>query len=205
MKFNIKSFIMGFICSSVLLSITSIAYAQNKNIEAFYNDIKLMVNGKIVDTKQDAPFIYNGRTYTPSRYVAEALGATVKWNETTNTVEVTNDKQNTNTVVTENLNSNTNDVTTIKKDGFTLYVFNDNQYISSTEINNKYRVFPPKNKDTVTFLFNEKNILSIVNLYNYNNVLIPNIKYTIISGNSCFEYNYFIEILKPLFDKNLQN
>lgn len=34
------------------------------------------------------PLIYSGRTYVPVRFIAENLGMTVKWNETTNMVEI---------------------------------------------------------------------------------------------------------------------
>lgn len=47
-----------------------------------------LVNGwpKILDT---APFIENNRTYVPVRFIAEALGATVDWDQTTQTVTIT--------------------------------------------------------------------------------------------------------------------
>ena len=38
----------------------------------------------------DAPaYIENGRTYTPLRFIAEALNATVDWNSTSQTVTIT--------------------------------------------------------------------------------------------------------------------
>ena len=46
------------------------------------------VNGKAVQMDV-APFIENSRTYTPSRFVAEALGAKVDWNEETRKVFIT--------------------------------------------------------------------------------------------------------------------
>ena len=45
------------------------------------------VNGE--DVKLDSPaFVENDRTYTPIRFISENLGATVKWNETEQTVTI---------------------------------------------------------------------------------------------------------------------
>lgn len=90
---SIKSFVVGIIVGIMLLSAFDV-FADNKNIEAFYNNIKLSIDGKMVelkDTKGNAiePFIYEGTTYLPVRAIAEALGMEVKFNETTNTVELT--------------------------------------------------------------------------------------------------------------------
>lgn len=47
-----------------------------------------LVNEKLI-TLNAAPYIENGRTYVPIRFVSEALGADVKWNNTTKTVTIT--------------------------------------------------------------------------------------------------------------------
>lgn len=46
------------------------------------------VNGETV-TLDSPAFLENGRTYTPIRFVSEALGATVEWDEATQTVTIT--------------------------------------------------------------------------------------------------------------------
>ena len=47
-----------------------------------------ILNGE--EVKLDAPaFIENGRTYTPVRFIAEALGASVSWNTETREVTIT--------------------------------------------------------------------------------------------------------------------
>ena len=83
-----KRFISGFLFGALLFAVPAIAN-NSKTVEAFYNNIKLSVYGQIVDTEGNEPFIVGGRTYVPARYVAEAMGGVVKWNETENTVEVT--------------------------------------------------------------------------------------------------------------------
>lgn len=82
-----KGFIVGVIVTSIVAS-SLFSFAEMQSIEAFFNDIKIRINGKVIDTGNDKPFIYNGRTYLPARYVAEGLGGTVKWNESSNTVEI---------------------------------------------------------------------------------------------------------------------
>lgn len=83
-----KRFISGFLLGALIFSVPALAN-NSKNIEAFYNNIKIKVYGQLVNTEGNEPFIVGGRTYVPARYVAEAMGGVVKWNETENIVEVT--------------------------------------------------------------------------------------------------------------------
>lgn len=94
-NFDIKSCAIGLIIGGlVMVSIPS--FAANKSIQAFYNNIKLSINNKDIKFADgEEPFIVNGRTFLPAKYVAEGLGATIKWNETTNTVEVTSNSNTT--------------------------------------------------------------------------------------------------------------
>lgn len=50
--------------------------------------IKLIVNGEAIATDV-APVNIDGRVYVPARYVAEALGATVEWDNANNAVVIT--------------------------------------------------------------------------------------------------------------------
>lgn len=47
-----------------------------------------LVNENLITLKA-APYIENGKTYVPIRFVSEALGADVQWNGTTKTVTIT--------------------------------------------------------------------------------------------------------------------
>lgn len=82
-----KRFISGFVLGALIFAVPVLAN-NSKNIEAFYNNIKIKVYGQLVDTEGNEPFIVDGRTYVPARYVAEAMGGHVNWNAETNTVEV---------------------------------------------------------------------------------------------------------------------
>jgi len=80
MKFNFKSFVAGvLVAATVTAVVPSIAKEAAEQITAVYRNIKLVVDGVLVEPK-DAngnnvePFIYNGTTYLPVRAVATAFG-----------------------------------------------------------------------------------------------------------------------------------
>ncbi len=91
-----KQFIVGIIIAAMLFSFSAV-FAENKSIVAYFNDIKIQLDGKFIELKDVnenpvRPFIHEGTTYLPVRAIAEALGMEVKYNETTNTVELTKKK-----------------------------------------------------------------------------------------------------------------
>ena len=80
---------------AAVLATTAFATVGSRTAELFYNNIKVMINGKEV-TPTDAngnavePFIIDGTTYLPVRGVASALGMNVGWDSATNTVTLDN-------------------------------------------------------------------------------------------------------------------
>ncbi len=94
MKRELRGFIFGVVLTSVLVSTVGVFASERvtEKIEVFYNNIKLVVDGKPVkfgkDTagKQIEPLIYEGTTYLPVRAVGEALGKVVDWDGKTQTV-----------------------------------------------------------------------------------------------------------------------
>lgn len=91
MKANFKSIVSGIIIGATLTSGIAIAKTGTENLEAWYANIQIMINGNHIEPK-DAngnrvePFIVNGTTYLPVRAVGEALGKEVTWDSETNTV-----------------------------------------------------------------------------------------------------------------------
>ena len=81
-KQTITSFILG-----ALLFLTIPAFAESRTINALYNNIRLKINGIFIKTDVE-PFIVNGRTMVPARFVAESLGATVRFNDDENCVDI---------------------------------------------------------------------------------------------------------------------
>ena len=84
---NKCNFIIGFIVGAVLTGAMGV-FAYNSYIEATYNNIKIKLNDNYIDTGTDEPFIANGRTYIPARYVAQAMGGDVSWDAENNTVNI---------------------------------------------------------------------------------------------------------------------
>lgn len=83
-----KQLIIGILIGALLFgAIPVMATTGIKELKAFYNNIKISVNGKEIKTDIE-PFIVDGRTYVPVRVVSEALGVDVNWNDKTNTVEI---------------------------------------------------------------------------------------------------------------------
>ena len=94
---NIRSFLCGMLATALLVGLVGPAVAASHvNKQLYYNDIKVRLNGKVLDLK-DAngkkvePFIIDGTTYLPVRAVGEALGLNVSWDGSTSTVILGND------------------------------------------------------------------------------------------------------------------
>lgn len=92
-KDKIKGFVLGLCVALVISSGAVFASSLSKTVTAFYNNIKLVIDGKEI-TPKDAngnvvePFIIDGTTYLPVRAVSEALGKEVDWDGTSNTVYI---------------------------------------------------------------------------------------------------------------------
>lgn len=118
---NIRTFVAGLIVGTILLSTVTV-FAGTQTIEAFYNNIKISIEGKAIELKDAAgdpiePFIHEGTTYLPIRAIAEALGMEVKYNETTNTVELTKAKE-VGTVNQRGVAVSNNDYTIVKENEY---------------------------------------------------------------------------------------
>lgn len=94
-KGKISGFICGFLVATLLFSTAAVGFAStgSKSITAVYNNIKLYVDQKLITPKDAAgntvePFIYNGTTYLPVRAVADALGQSVSWDNSTKSVYI---------------------------------------------------------------------------------------------------------------------
>jgi len=59
-----------------------------KKIEIYIGKAEAYINGQAVALDSPA-LIQNSRTYMPVRFIAESLGANVKWNDVTRQVVIT--------------------------------------------------------------------------------------------------------------------
>lgn len=90
MKDKLKGIVLGIVIG-VMLVPTAFAAIGTVTKDLSYDDIKISLNGKIIEPK-DAngnkiePFIIEGTTYLPVRAVGDALGLNVEWEATSKTV-----------------------------------------------------------------------------------------------------------------------
>ncbi|MBE6658986.1 MAG: copper amine oxidase [Ruminococcaceae bacterium] len=92
-KDKLKGFAAG-VAATLLVSTTvvpAVAAGVTKTAELYYNNIKVVIEGKRADLKDALgnpvePFTINGTTYLPVRAVANALDMAVDWDGKTQTV-----------------------------------------------------------------------------------------------------------------------
>ncbi len=90
-KKRVQGFVAGALTVAVLGCGTGFAKEAAESITAVYQNIKLVVDGVLIEPK-DAngnvvePFIYNGTTYLPVRAVGQAFNKEVSWDGENSTV-----------------------------------------------------------------------------------------------------------------------
>jgi predicted secreted protein len=84
-----RNLITLILVPALVLSLALGVYAAtgSQQIEVTYRDISIQVNGKPVVADQE-PFIFQGRTFVPLRFVAQALGQNVTWDDSKSQVRV---------------------------------------------------------------------------------------------------------------------
>jgi hypothetical protein len=86
-KEKLKGAVIGAIVTFILMTAVP-ALARTEVITVHFNSIRIAIDGRLVQTENE-PFIYQGRTYLPTRDVADAMGYDVTWENSTNTVHLT--------------------------------------------------------------------------------------------------------------------
>lgn len=95
MKYQWKGFVSGILASIMLMSFVATAYAAyQKQATLHYTGIKITLDGETItptdgNGKTVDPFIVDGTTYLPVRAVANALGLDVAWDQSPQTVKLT--------------------------------------------------------------------------------------------------------------------
>lgn len=83
MKKNVLLLVSGILIGVLLCGSTLVfASTGTREILAQFSDIKIVVNGKLVQPQQE-PFLSEGRVFVPLRAVAEALQQQVNWEDST--------------------------------------------------------------------------------------------------------------------------
>jgi foldase protein PrsA len=84
MKDKIKGLVVGLSLGSLIAG--SIAYASASQIDVIFKNVKYMFDGVEKKSSDGQGFIYDNKTYVPLRFVGEALGKEVKWDEKNQTI-----------------------------------------------------------------------------------------------------------------------
>lgn len=106
--------LIGVVIGALIFGSTSIFASES---------IKLIVNGKAINSDVP-PQVINGRTMVPARFLAEALGATVIWDDSQNAV-----------IVTSQVTKNTSNNTILNTNGIDLTSLD---YIGTNEVDNLF-------------------------------------------------------------------
>lgn len=101
MKNTLKGILIGSIVTLILVILLNTVYAETltKSINVVFDNIKIFLDGKEIETKDVngnlvEPFIYQNSTYVPIRAVSSALGFDVDWDSGEKTVLLTESTQN---------------------------------------------------------------------------------------------------------------
>lgn len=87
-----KKFATGLLAGVILTSSITTFAAGGKMIEVFENVKKVVVDNSYKPFNSNTkPFVYNGTTYVPLRFVADALGESVSWDGKTGTIYIGGD------------------------------------------------------------------------------------------------------------------
>jgi hypothetical protein len=224
-KIKFKSILIGIVIGVVL---TSSVFADISSIQVWFNDIKVSLDGVILEMKDAKgnpvqPMVYNGTTYLPARALCEALGKDIKMNEITNVLEITTPTISTTTNITgkeENVLSES--ITTIEttteetliindteyeENGLTIREIGEDKYVEYDDIkgkleNTKYKLDYIIGR-TYCSLFKENSddkYEKIVEEINiYNHKFSPSKYRQLFKNNIMYlEYNDYVSIIKPL-------
>ncbi|MNI13166.1 Foldase protein PrsA 3 precursor [compost metagenome] len=88
MKDKMKGLIVGLTIGTMLTG--SVALASGTQIEVAFRNLKYMFDGVEKAPTDQKSFIYDGSTYVPIRFISEALGKPVEWDEANETIWIGN-------------------------------------------------------------------------------------------------------------------
>jgi hypothetical protein len=87
----VKKFILGFLTAAMFFGTIGTYAATNSTINVAWNVKAIKFDG-VTKNSPNKPFVYNGATYVPLRFVAENFGKEVVWDRTTQSVLVNTPK-----------------------------------------------------------------------------------------------------------------
>ena len=87
---RLQGLIVGLLIGTLLTGSFVFATPIQEAISVVYDNYKIFIDGadKSATPEDSKPFVYNGRTYVPLRYIAEAMGKKVSWDGETNSIYI---------------------------------------------------------------------------------------------------------------------
>jgi len=83
-------FTLGFVAGALVFGSMGVAVASStKTIDVLFGVKDIKINN-VSKMPEQAPFLYQGTTYVPLRYIAESLGSDVRWDISSQTVLINN-------------------------------------------------------------------------------------------------------------------
>lgn len=202
-----KKFICGLLVGIILtMGVTTYAVPAIKSA-LFSPDIKLIVNGKTLDT-QIVSVIKTGEVnttnYVSARALAESLGATVAWDGKARTISVSTDEPVTvSSVPTQSSVTVTTPKETKYKIPFPIYAtdeFGVNAY--NIYNSNQYAVFTLEVSDALKakglIMNNAADYNSLQIVKDGEGILVSDIVTYGYSGKTFIKYDFYLEHIKPL-------
>ncbi|SDE23328.1 Peptidyl-prolyl cis-trans isomerase (rotamase)-cyclophilin family [Paenibacillus sp. UNCCL117] len=90
MKDKLKYTAVGVVLGAMLTAAIGVSAAGGQQIEVYFKPLKFMFDGKEKKPAEGQPFIYEGTTYVPLRFMSETLGKQVQYDGKNDTIWVGN-------------------------------------------------------------------------------------------------------------------
>jgi len=141
----LKKFFLGFILG-IILSVTATAYASDTFNSIVQFPVKYIFNGQEITLDDEYVTLnYNGHTYVPIRFMTENMGATVDYDEKTQTIKANYDTDAMQLVKTDSVSLAVPKTWTVDLRQGHVYFYLNGKEIGGLEIEGYY---PP---DTIYF------------------------------------------------------
>jgi hypothetical protein len=142
--------LVAVLCISIFVNVVY-GVLGNKTITVTYRNISIYINGKKT-TPSSEPFIYNGSTYVPLRFVSETLDKEVKWDGTNNRIDINDKTQSSDN--TQNPPENNNELPSSKS--FTdeygdMYIITIEKFEKNLQVANE--LFKPQEGETIVGVY----------------------------------------------------
>ncbi len=194
-----KQFVLGFLIAALLFSSITV-FADLIEIKAYFSDVKIALNGKIlnlkdVNGKKVIPIIYEGTTYLPVRALANAFDKEVEYDSHTNTVIITEKIiENEKTIIEPEPLPKKTQTEPEETKLFSTIAIDGKEYITIGQFGDAYYRIGYRLQNT-----GSGGYFRFYHMYNgIQTTLIPKVKILIKDNEYYLDYNYFEKKMLPL-------